>query len=285
MAEINAPLIWIDGFRAEGVSPLDRGFAYGDGLFETIRLCSGAMPLLEWHLSRLQRSAQALGISLVPSFLQRCLKAFYDTLTPESQGVVKIILTRGEGGRGYSPMGAEQSRLIVIYFAGTSMPDASPCVVRLCKATLGRNKLMAGHKHMSRLEQVLARAEWSDPAIAEGLMCDDSGAVIEATAHNLFVWHEGQWLTPDLTEAGVNGVMRELLITRIIPAPVSRVGRLTLESLRGAQEAFICNSLKGVQPVSRINDADGELFWESESTERGLTLQQAVRDYLSKAIS
>ncbi|MCP8898554.1 aminodeoxychorismate lyase [Gilvimarinus xylanilyticus] len=284
MAEMNAPLIWVDGQRAEGVSPLDRGFAYGDGLFETIGLRGGVMPLLDWHVSRLRRSARALSIPLAQSHLQQSLEPLYDALTPESQGVIKIMLTRGLGGRGYSPVGAEQSRVIVIYFADASLPAASPCVVRLCEATLGRNKLLAGHKHMSRLEQVLARSEWTDPAIAEGLMCDDTGAVIEATAHNVFVWHDNQWLTPDLTEAGVNGVMRELLLNRVIPANLSRVGRVTLETLRDAREAFICNSLKGVQPIARICDAEGGLFWESESTERGLALQKAVRDYLSKAI-
>ncbi|UTF60554.1 aminodeoxychorismate lyase [Gilvimarinus sp. DA14] len=289
MAASNMPQIWIDGTPAAGLSPLDRGLAYGDGVFETISVNRGALPLLAYHLQRLQRSAAELAIDLSDAALARAIEPIFAQLNSVSFGVIKIILTRGDGGRGYDPAGAERSRLICFYFPADAAiaNEKEPCTVRLCKQRLGRNPTLAGHKHLSRIEQVIARAEWSDSAIAEGILCDSEGEVIEATSHNLFIWQDDTWLTPSLDQCGVKGVMRQLLCESIIPATGAKVREdsLRLEDIKAAEELFICNSVKGVRPVGEIVDDEGNLWFRLPSSDRAQQLQAAVNMYFEKAVN
>ncbi|MDO3382301.1 aminodeoxychorismate lyase [Gilvimarinus algae] len=283
MSDFKAPLTWINGERGGGISPLDRGFAYGDGLFETCRVDRGSIPLWQQHLKRLSQSAEKLSIPFDINLLQLYLKVVFDDLGAAS-GVLKLTLTRGEGGRGYGLPEAVRPNWVVLFTPGEIPMDSSPCSVRVCRQRLSRNASLAGLKHLNRLENILARAEWSDSAIAEGLMLDDTGRVIEATSHNLFALIDGVWCTPELGEAGVRGVMRQLVIEELAPALGVEVAEraLSLEHIASARELMVCNSVRAIRPVDCVLDSDGRELVLFDSAEQGLRLHRALDDWMSK---
>jgi 4-amino-4-deoxychorismate lyase len=192
----------------------DRGLAYGHGLFETTVLTQSTIPLLDRHLSRLIQDSQLMGISVVIDDIAHYLEVFIETLSAQAinSGIVKIILTAGSGGRGYAMPAKIVPTLIYSY---TSMPEnvahqrEQGIDIRLCRHLLGTGSSLAGVKHLNRLDQVMARSEWSHNRYQDGLMFNQAAEVIEATSANIFVkTQDGQWLTPDLTHSGVSGVMR-----------------------------------------------------------------------------
>lgn len=257
---IQLPFISVNGVPGGVISPLDRGFAYGDGLFETCRYDAGKIPLWNFHLERLVRSAERLKIALDQAVLMTYLAEIYNTLQSASisSAVIKIQITRGVGGRGYKfPAG-----MVPTYCIGVFPVDAlhsnnylAGIDVRVCAQRLSANKALAGIKHLNRLEQILARAEWQDE-YAEGLLMDESGSVIEATVSNLFAVKNGKLYTPDLSFCGVAGIMRRTIIETLAPALSLDVdvGVIDLNFLRAADELFVCNSVYGVWPVNSLID-------------------------------
>jgi len=253
----SAPLAaLVDGARADSVPLGDRGLHYGDGLFETIAIRAGAPCLWEDHLARLCLGAQRLGIPAPDAgvLLAECLALAAGAET----GVVKLILTRGPGGRGYRPpLRSQPTRILALY------PPAAPVLgaaetgvaVRWCRTVLGENPRLAGIKHLNRLEQVLARAEWDpgETGQAEGLMCDCRGRVIAGTMTNLFVLAGGRLLTPRLDTCGVAGTVRGL-VRRLAP----QFGLETAEAdlrpadLHAADGLFLTNAVIGVWPVRAL---------------------------------
>lgn len=244
----------INGEALEVLSVQDRGLQYGDGLFETLAVRDGAPCHWPRHLRRLQRGCERLGL---PAPDSRLLEAEAAQLCHGvSNGVLKIILTRGPGQRGYiSPELVEPTRVLRVStlpeYPATHRTDG--VVVTVCQTPLGLNPALAGIKHLNRLEQVLARAEWRDPAISEGLMLDLEGHVIEGTMSNLFVLHNGELVTPDLARSGVAGITRERIMELAIAQGLPlEVRPLTLDDVTHSDEFFICNSLIGIWPVKQL---------------------------------
>lgn len=242
-------VVLVDGLPAESVPVLDRGLQYGDGLFETLAIRAGVPRLLGHHLERLAEGCRRLGIPTPdPAMLRREI----ETAAPAADAVVKIILTRGVAARGYRPPTNPQPTRIVAGFtqAPRRASDADGIHVRMCATRLGRNPALAGIKHLCRLEQVLARAEWTDEGVAEGLMQDDRGRLVCATQSNLFVLRKGQLATPAVDECGVAGVMRRALVewagARGLPVAVCPV---MPEDLEEAEEVLLTNALTGARPV------------------------------------
>lgn len=243
-------LCWVDGQPADQVCVRDRGLAYGDGLFETIAVRNGTSALLERHLERLLDGARRLFLPVDMGALHSQLQAFAREL---GSGVVKLILTRGDGQRGYALPQPQRPRLIL---QGLEMPVYPPehalSGVRLypCQTRLAEQPLLAGLKHLNRLEQVLARAEWQDASYAEGLLLDISGRVVEAVFGNVFLVLDGALHTPDLSLCGVAGVMRAEIIERASRQAIAVTQRqIAYHELLAADEVFVCNSLYGIWPV------------------------------------
>jgi 4-amino-4-deoxychorismate lyase len=243
-------LCWVDGQPAVELSVRDRGLAYGDGLFETIAVHNGAAALLERHLERLLDGARRLQLPVDVQPLRSQLQAFAGEL---GSGVVKLILTRGDGQRGYVLPQPQRPRLILQGSATPAYPpEHARCGVRLypCATRLAEQPLLAGLKHLNRLEQVLARAEWQDQAFAEGLLRDLSGRVVEGVSSNLFLVLDGALHTPDLSRCGVAGVMRAEIIEQAGRHALAVTQRqIAYDELLAADEVFICNSLFGIWPV------------------------------------
>ena len=247
-------LCLVDGSWADSVPVTDRGLAYGHGLFETMRLYGGSIPLLSHHLKRLSFGGDRLAIKLDAPLLQSYLDTFLADCPCD--GVIKVILTAGAGGRGYQTIASSKPIYVLLWFpVPASLTEWSPqgISLTLCKHRLSSNAKLAGIKHLNRLDQVLARMEWQDE-YQEGLMLDQQGRVIEGTAANLFCLRGNQWLTPALQDCGVAGVMRQYLMETLLPEmglPVSEAA-LNLDDLRRMDELFICNAVSGVWPVLAV---------------------------------
>jgi len=248
------PSCWIDGQPAEALPLADRGLHYGDGLFETLGMRDGRIRRLEMHLERLQDGCERLGF---PGPDADTLRRELDTACRgQDQAVLKLMVTRGIGGRGYRPPArASVTRILFRYPWPDYPPDWSQrgIELRICRTRLGLNPALAGLKHLNRLEQVMARAEWTEGA-QEGLMLGADGSVVEGTMTNLFASPaEGQLVTPDLTLAGVAGVTRRHILERARAAGLAvQVRGLTLDELLESREVFVCNSIAGIWPVKRI---------------------------------
>lgn len=240
----------IDGEEVEQVSALDRGLSYGDGLFESIRLVGGRAPLWARHMRRLLDSCARL--RLAPPDPENLWHEASRVSAGLVDCVVRISVSRGVGERGYALPPEPQSMRIVAAFAPPAIADADLSGIRMrqCALRLAEQPLLAGMKHLNRLEQVLARAEWSDPAITEGLLLDGAGRVISAIMANLFAVVDGIVLTPSLERCGVAGVARAEVLAQ---QPDVRVGDLSLESLHRASEVFLSSSVRGIMPVHSID--------------------------------
>lgn len=225
----------------------DRGLAYGDGLFETMRAHEGALPWWPAHWQRLQRGADALGIALPrPERVRDEAEALLDGLG----GVLKLIVTRGGGGRGYAPKdGATPYWRLSRHDA----PPASPAgglQLRWCDLRLSLQPALAGIKHCNRLEQVVARAEWRDPDIHDGLLCSAEGDAVCATSANLFVLSDAGWITPRVDRCGIAGVCRAWAMQALGAAEA----RVAVTEVEAAQVVFLCNAVRGILPVARLRD-------------------------------
>jgi 4-amino-4-deoxychorismate lyase len=235
--------------RTHALAVDDRGLQYGDGLFETALLTGGRIRFLEDHLLRLEAGCQRLGIACPER--AELLKDLGVLTAGRGEGILKITVTRGLGGRGYRPPDrAMPTRILAVYPPDAAPPAGTGIVVRWCETRLGRNPGLAGIKHLNRLEQVLAQAEWRDPGIAEGLMLDTEGEVVAATSGNLFIVREGILCTPDLRYCGIRGVMRGRVLDAArsagIPVEEQPLWRTDIES---AHELFITNAVRGIRPV------------------------------------
>ncbi|MFZ5654077.1 MAG: aminodeoxychorismate lyase [Pseudomonadota bacterium] len=243
---LNFPWL-VNGSAAEGVSVHDRGLHYGHGLFETMRLSGGVLPLWSWHRERLLHGAKLLGLALDPALVEGDLAAALRHWP--AAGVVKLLITAGAGGEGYRPGDGPPTRILGYRPLPAPRP---PLRLSVCSHRLARHPALAGAKHLNRLDQVLAAREL--PEGHEGLLLDTSELVVETLAGNIFLKTAAGWRTPALRDAGVRGVMRHLLLTELLPGlgePVVET-EIALAELAGARAALVCNAVRGVEPVARI---------------------------------
>lgn len=244
----------INGESKEHIEISDRGFQYGDGLFETIEVRNGQPVFLERHLDRLNSGCRRL---FIPPLDHELLSIEAKEQCKHSeQAVLKIIITRGSGGRGYRQPNVIQPTRVLSLHPFPDYPDAykeQGIVARFCHTRLGLNPVLAGIKHLNRLEQVLARAEWNDPEIQEGLMLDINDHVIEGTMTNLFYFKNNTLYTSLIELAGVAGIMRSIIIGLASNHDIPLIEHtFTKDELLSADEIFICNSIIGIWPIKQI---------------------------------
>lgn len=245
----------VNGQPGHLVEATDRGLQYGDGLFETLALRGGEVCHWPAHYARLQRGGERLGLTVPAASL--LLGEIARVASGAPREVVKLVLTRGAGGRGYRPPEGATPTRIVSRHPWPEHPAQyreEGILATCCRMPLGHNPRLAGIKHLNRLEQVLARAEWGD-AYQEGVMCDTQGNVVSGTMSNLFLVTEQGLLTPGLTACGIEGTTR----ARVLAAAEARglpvsVGRISMTDLARARGLFFCNTVIGIWPVRQLDD-------------------------------
>lgn len=245
----------VDGEIADRVSVLDRGLLYGDGLFETMAVLQGTPRFWQGHVDRLSTGCERLGLPVTPQAV--LLREVQTVSAGQRRCVVKVILTRGPSGRGYAPESPARGNRIVCSWAWPQDPGdlvQTGIRMRICELRLGVQPALAGLKHLNRLEQVMARAEWNDPGIHEGLLLDSEDYVVSAISSNLFLVFGERLLTPRMDRCGVRGVMRAAILSAFRARCEQR--RITLDMLPEADEVFVCNAVRGVFPVTRIEQWD-----------------------------
>jgi 4-amino-4-deoxychorismate lyase len=254
MQDQQADQIWVNGAPATAVSALERGLHYGDGLFETMACMAGRVRFQELHLARLARGCERLGIAAPdPDHLSRELAALG---AGQARCILKLILTRGPAlARGYGyTTGQVPTRIALRYpWAGAPAEPAAGLRVRIARLRLAENPATAGVKHLNRLEQVLARAEWDDPQVAEALLFSRSGALISGTMSNVFLVRGSTVRTPKLELCGVAGIMREVVMNVARDAAFAVQEQvLGAADLDAAEEVFLTSSLTGIRRVGEI---------------------------------
>jgi 4-amino-4-deoxychorismate lyase len=260
-ADNQALITLVNGEPVDVVSVFDRGLSYGDGVFETIFCSNGEATLWSLHIERLYFGLARLNILVEPSIIgvhKDKLLAQVLAGGLETQGLLKIIVTRGVGGRGYAPSGSAPT-VILSWFAKPvfSRHSAEYGVnASLCAIRLSRNTQLAGIKHLNRLEQVLAAQELQASNVDEGLLLDTENNLIEAVSKNIFLIKKDTLYTPRLTHCGVKGVMREYIMNTIAPTlNVSLIEQdIPVGQLAEFDQAFVCNSVQGLWPLKSIGD-------------------------------
>lgn len=250
--------ILVNGEVCDSVLASDRGLHYGDGVYETIACKDGQLQHWDRHQQRLIVGCYRLKLP-IPD-IKKLETEVNQVMEGQEQAVVKVIITRGGGGRGYkSPEKTRTTRIVACYPYPDYPEDywAEGVRVRLCETPLGMNPVLAGIKHCNRLEQILARNEWQDTDIPEGIMLDQQQNVIEGTMSNIFIARSGGLITPALTYCGVEGVMRDVVMDECKQHKIPlRVDTVSLEDIINAEEVFLTNSVIGIWPVKQFDEQD-----------------------------
>ncbi|WP_434340761.1 aminodeoxychorismate lyase [Motilimonas cestriensis] len=250
-------MMLINGEEKQVVASGDRGLAYGDGFFTTAKVVAGKVEFWRDHLERLMLASKRFNIEL-PS---------ESTLSSEVQlaiqgveiGCLKITITRGCGGRGYAPIGCQQTtRMIQVapwpsHYLNWQLQGAS---LLPASFTLGLQPALAGYKTLNRLEQVLIKQELAELDCDDLAVADINGNLVEVSAGNLF-WRQGNTLyTPCLSQAGVKGVMRKqvLKVAERLELP-HKVGLFPARDLDDADEIFMTNTLMGIVPIKQYKQS------------------------------
>jgi len=242
----------VNGIPGGGLPADDRGLAYGDGVFRTMRVRAGEPLWWRDHYAKLADDARALDLPCPEDAL---LLDEVRRAAAGQDGVAKLILTRGSGERGYAPPALPQGTRVVTFGTAAGSAGASDITVRWCRLRLAAQPRLAGIKHLNRLENVLARAEWHDPEVHEGLLCDDTEAVVSGVSSNLFIVRSGGLLTPELGRCGVAGVARGRILRAARAQGVDvEVTRITPAMLLDAEAVMLCNAVQGVRRVARLED-------------------------------
>ncbi|MEC5341139.1 aminodeoxychorismate lyase [Brenneria populi] len=246
-------MLWINGQPRRQLAIADRATQFGDGCFTTARVRDGEILWLDRHLARLRQAAERL---MLPAIDWSSLSQEMNLAARgRREGIVKVILSRGEGGRGYSARGCDNPTRIVMqadYPAHYAQWREQGISLRLSSVALARSALLAGIKHLNRLEQVLIRLDLEQRGADEVLVLDTAGALVECCAANLF-WRKGNRVyTPDLSYAGVDGVARQHIISLLAGSDFElHIVSEPLETLADADEAIVCNALMPIVPVNQ----------------------------------
>lgn len=246
--------IWVNGVKGDTVSVLDRGFSYGDGVFTTLKVSGGQCQLLTQHLVRLQQGITALAIAQID------FKLLLDDLTQKAKaldhGVLKVIITRGQGQRGYSSIGCDSPTIVI---SSGALPaiyqqwQTHGIALGVSTVALGLNPLTAGIKHLNRLEQVLVKQQIDAHKWTDAVVLDCQAFIVETSMANIF-WRCGDKVcTPSLHFSGVKGLMRQQVIEQLNGSHLTVIEeRFKLSAVMDADEVFMTNCLMGIVPINAI---------------------------------
>lgn len=244
----------VNGQQQQNIEITDRAFQYGDGCFTTMAFRNDCLELFDDHIVRLKLACKTLYIDFDKwSILENCI---VDSLKATSDCVVKVMITRGTGGRGYSPEGAVNPSFIITHHtipAHYTFWQAKGVKLTISPIRLANQPLLAGIKHLNRLEQVLVKHALAQTGYDDAVVCDTQNKIIETSIGNLFWYQDEVWFTADLSESGVEGVMRNHVLTVMQEQGLEcRVVKQDISALFDAHQMFVCNSLMMLVPVVNL---------------------------------
>lgn len=251
-------MMLINGIATNELAATDRAVQYGDGVFETIAIFNGEPRAWHRHMKRLFVGCAKLDIPQIDTaLLEAEARQLYKACGQGKERLVlKIIISRGSGGRGYRPVAESLPTRILALYPWPEHAYAWYNIgirLHLCQTRLSCNPALAGIKHLNRLENIIASSEWQDKDIAEGLMCNMLGDVIEGTMSNVFAVFANTLHTPDLRHCGVAGTMRARVIEAAVELGIKvNERRIALDELYKADELFVCNSILNIVAVRQL---------------------------------
>ncbi|RUO70439.1 aminodeoxychorismate lyase [Pseudidiomarina salinarum] len=239
--------MWVNGKPVKS-SQLDRGLQFGDGHFTTLTIEQGRIRWWSSHWHRLQDAARQLNSQLPDESAVREL--LLDIASSQPDAVVKIIITRGYGSRGYRVTGEPGCNWYVTT-AVLSARDTTALSTDFAEFRLACQPHFAGLKTLNRLEQVMLSQERTRRGLDELIVLDNRNTVVEAISSNIF-WRVGsQWYTPWLNQAGVAGIVRQRLLADNVLGQV-QVCASGPGDISSAEQVFLCNCVLGLRPVATI---------------------------------
>ncbi len=266
----------IDGEFKDSISVLDRGLSYGDGIFETMVWCfikekkNFGVEFWNRHLRRIEKSCMITKIKMPPiellnTYKKRILeKSFNQGL---KEGVLKIIITRGVGGRGYKFDSDIKPTIIFLSFSKNHLDQSlykNGVNVRFCESSIFKNFELAGLKHLNRLDSVIARSEWTKKDIFEGILVDDLENIVEGTMTNIFFTKDKILFTPHISNFGIKGIMRQVVMEKsmlyyekILETSIKK------SDINLFDEMFLTNSILKIVPVKKLGN---KIFRISDET-------------------
>ncbi|WP_159820779.1 aminodeoxychorismate lyase [Colwellia sp. 20A7] len=264
-------LCLVNGIQQHHIDIESRGLAYGDGLFTTAKVINGKVAYLTQHVERLTSGCEKLGITPPsPNELTLQLAAIAKNYP---LAVLKVIIAASSGGRGYARSSSNHHDLIImIHDYPTHYDDLIHTGINLglSKQQIGINPMLGGLKHLNRLEQVLLRQELSLSDVDDLLVTNINDNVIEATSANVFFCLNDTLYTPDVSQSGVNGIMRQTILRHY---PETIIKAISLEEIAQAQAMLVCNCVMGVMPVNNYN---GQVLSLALPLEIALTIRNGI---------
>jgi 4-amino-4-deoxychorismate lyase len=272
----------VNGQQQQHITIADRAFQYGDGCFTTMAFRNGHLEFFDAHIKRLKFACKTLYIDFDKwSELESCI---LDSLQCTSECVVKVMITRGEGGRGYNPQGAINPNYIISHHpipAHYTLWQTKGITLTVSPVTLARQALLAGIKHLNRLEQVLVKHALLETNFDDAVVCDTQQQIIETSVGNLFWYKDNAWFTADLSESGVDGVMRNQILAMMQEKGIEcHVVKQNISDLLNAQELFVCNSLMVLVPVTSLCNTNNH-----KSTHYLVNQTKYLQQYLQPVIT
>lgn len=261
----------VNGIEQRHIDIENRGLAYGDGIFTTAKIIDGKIQYLSLHIKRLRLGCEKLALA-VPNKVE-LTEQLSQLAKPYNLAVLKVIITASSGGRGYARSTDLNSDIIImVHDYPTHYEELAIEGVTLgnSKQQIGINPMLGGLKHLNRLEQVLLRQELVKTKEDDLVVTNINNEVIEATSANLFFWLNGKLCTSDVTNSGVNGIMRQTVLQNY---PDTLIKRITLTELASSSAMFICNCVMGIMPVKNYN---GQSL--------SITLSQGVRNRVNQKV-
>lgn len=257
--------------QQDGIPAIDRSVNYGDGCFTTMYSEGKSVFVLDKHLARLEQDAKRLDIKFSIETLQYYLhQACLNLLEPNTTAsAIKVLISRGSGGRGYEPPEFPIPQIIISFFPTAKLMLSESAsmsykkTAKIAQMRLSIQPLLAGIKHLNRLEQVLAKQELQLQDCDDLLLCDQANNLIEATASNVFCLKNGVWITPTIVDCGVSGVMRSSILEYMqlnkIPYDIKTID---IQDILDADSVFLCNSIKFIMPISSLHVQDKTIEYD-----------------------
>jgi branched-chain amino acid aminotransferase len=269
--------VWVNGQVSEPdaarISPFDHGFTVGDGVFETCKVLDGEPFALTRHFRRLDRSASGLALPTPDHAMIRAGIADLLNAEPDA-GRLRITVTGGPG-----PLGSDRGDegcTVTLAVSPESHWELSTSVT-VVPWVRNERSAVAGLKTTSYAENVVALDRAHGDGSSEAIFANGVGDLCEGTGSNIFVVSDGELLTPPLNSGCLAGITREL----VLEWSEAREATLSLDDLRGADEAFLTSSTRDVQPIRQVVWPDGD----KQSLALGTVSERARRTFAERSAS